>query len=215
MITVSPSLLSCDFLNIEKEMRAFSSMKNLWFHLDIMDGHFVPNLTFGHAVIKPMSKVTKHPLDAHLMVTNPSFYLESFKGMNLHNITIHFESCENPLALIKDAKKNYPSVGISLRPKTPISVLSDELLSHIDLFLMMSVEPGFGGQAFIEETYPRLLELKKRLKKKIVIQVDGGVTNENAKKLIDHGVTNLVAGSFIFKSGEKEYKNRVESLRTF
>ncbi|MBK23859.1 MAG: ribulose-phosphate 3-epimerase [Halobacteriovorax sp.] len=214
---ISPSLLACDFLNIENELKHFEDVKHLWFHLDIMDGHFVPNLTFGQPIIKKISQKTKQPLDAHLMVSNPEFYIESLKDMNLHNFTWHIEAqSEDVLSLISKAKKHYSSVGLSIKPKSNLNLLSDEILCAIDLVLVMSVEPGFGGQKFIEETYERISALVKRRKNlglSFSIQVDGGVNEHNAKKLIDAGADNLVAGSYIFKEGPNKYLEKINSLR--
>ncbi|OUR92916.1 ribulose-phosphate 3-epimerase [Halobacteriovorax marinus] len=216
MITISPSLLACDFLNIESELKAFEGFTDLWFHLDIMDSHFVPNLTFGHPIVNLISKKTSIPLDAHFMVTNPEFYIETFKDYNIHNFTFHYEACENPMELILEAKKIYPSVGLSIKPGTDVSVLTDEILKELDLVLIMSVEPGFGGQSFIESTYDKVEYLnnkKSELKKKFVIQIDGGVKDINSKQLISAGADNLVAGSYVFKDGPSTYKSKVESLR--
>jgi len=212
--TISPSLLACNFLNIEEELNALKGIEDQWLHLDIMDGHFVPNLTFGHEVIKRISEKTNIPLDVHLMVNNPEFYIDTFKDFNIHNLTFHSESTEQASSLVETAKKYYPSVGISIKPNTPVSSISDNLLKDIDLFLMMSVEPGFGGQSFIENTYQKLNQLVTRLGQLSlapVIQVDGGVSNLNAKKLIEHGCNNLVAGSYVFKGAS--YSEQVKSLR--
>ncbi|WP_372656024.1 ribulose-phosphate 3-epimerase [Halobacteriovorax sp.] len=212
---ISPSLLACDFLNIEAELECFKDFKDTWFHLDIMDSHFVPNLTFGHPIVKLISKKTEIPLDAHFMVSNPEFFIDTFKDFNIHNFTFHIESTEKTLELIKKAKKIYPSVGISLKPKTPLTAVTDEMLKELDLILIMSVEPGFGGQSFIEESYARV-EYFNKLKTNypnLMIQVDGGVSNKNAKKLQESGANNLVAGSYIFKDGPLTYKNKIESLR--
>jgi ribulose-phosphate 3-epimerase len=219
MIIVSPSLLSCDFLNIEKEILSFKNIKDIWFHLDIMDGHFVPNLTFGHPVVEKLSTISAHPLDAHFMVTNPEFYINTFKNYKIHNFTFHFEACQNSsevIRLVKLAKQFYPSVGISIKPKTPTNVFDHELLQLLDLILVMSVEPGFGGQKFIDETWTKLNELKSmraQANYKYKIQIDGGVSDSNAKKLIDHGVDNLVAGSYIFKNPASEYQNAINKLK--
>lgn len=214
---ISPSLLACDFLNIENELKPFEKTKDLWFHLDIMDGHFVPNLTFGHPIIKLISSKTLIPLDAHLMVTNPEFYIDTFSDLKIHNLTWHFEvTKEKSIELIKKAKRFYPSVGLSIKPKTDVSNLSIEILKEIDLLLIMSVEPGFGGQKFIEDTYQRILffkEIKKENNLNFAIQVDGGVKQDNAAKLIEAGATNLVAGSYVFSDGPNQYINRVDSLR--
>ena len=223
MAIVSPSLLSCDFLNIERELSSFSSLDKdtLWFHLDIMDGHFVSNLTFGHPIVKKLAQATDHKLDAHLMVDNPAFYIETFKDYGLHNITFHLESTasggqERVMETIALAKKYYPSVGLSIKPGTGQEEVSDEVLRAIDLLLAMSVEPGQGGQAFIEDVYGKLKEIAERRKAlgiSFQIQVDGGVSAANARKLIEHGVDNLVAGTFIFQVAAEDYPKRVESLR--
>jgi len=212
-ITISPSLLSCDFLNIEKELKHFSTIKDIWLHLDVMDGHFVPNLTFGPPIIKMIAKKTTIPLDVHLMVTNPGFYIEELKDSNIHNFTFHYEALENDkeiISLIKTAKNHFKSVGISIKPKTSASVLNKEILDLVDLVLIMSVEPGFGGQSFIEDS---ILKIKQFSKYKKIIQVDGGINQNNIKNVINAGANNVVAGSYIFKSGPSEYKNKIQSLR--
>lgn len=216
MTTISPSLLSCDFLNIETELNFFKGIEDMWFHLDIMDGHFVPNLTFGHPIINLISKKTSIPLDAHFMVTNPEFYIETLKDSGLTNFTFHVEATEESLRLIKLAKKYYKSVGISIKPGTPFNSLSDEILKEIDLLLVMSVEPGFGGQSFIEGTFDKLDEItkyKNEMGLNFDVQIDGGVKNTNSQKLIDHGATNLVAGSYVFKDGPEHYLKNINSLR--
>jgi ribulose-phosphate 3-epimerase len=216
MTIISPSLLACDFLNIESELNAFTGIDNIWFHLDIMDGHFVPNLSFGHPLIESITKKSPHKCDAHFMVTNPEFYAETLKTSNLHNFTFHYEATLSPLELIHDLKNLYPSVGISIKPGTPTHKLTDEILSAVNLVLVMSVEPGFGGQSFMPESLSKISELKsrrERLKANFSIQVDGGVSNLNAKDLITAGADNLVAGSYIFKNKKEDYKKAIESLR--
>jgi len=213
---ISPSILSCNFLKIQEELDVFKNIDNLWFHLDVMDGHFVPNLTFGHPIIKQLCTATNKPLDAHLMVTNPEFYIDTLKDYGLHNLTFHVEATKEPLQLLKKTKKYFNSGGISIRPKTNISDIDINLLKEIDLILLMSVEPGFGGQIFIENTWQKLTELmmfKKNNNAHFQIQVDGGVNNKNSKKLIEQGVDNLVAGSFIFSRSPQDYSQLVESLR--
>jgi ribulose-phosphate 3-epimerase len=212
---VAPSLLSCDFLNIESELKKFDTAKDIWFHLDIMDSHFVPNLTFGSPIIKNMSKRTSHKLDAHLMVTNPDFFIEDMKDLGLHNFTFHWEAATHHDRLIHKAKQYYPSVGVSLNPSTPVNVIPDYILSKLDLVLLMSVNPGFGGQSFIEGVVDKVKELnnlKKKYNLNFEIQVDGGVNDKNAKTLSEAGATNLVAGSFIFKSDD--YLKQIELLRS-
>lgn len=217
MTIISPSLLACDFLNIEPELNSFSGVKDMWFHLDIMDGHFVPNLTFGHPIIELIVKKSPHKCDAHFMVTNPEFHGETLKHVGLHNFTFHVEAVMDPLSLIKELKKSYPSVGISIKPNTPTHKLSDEVLKACDLVLVMSVEPGFGGQSFMPSAFDKIRELKQRrasLKAHFQIQVDGGVTDKNAKELIEAGADNLVAGSYVFKNGKDTYKEKIELLRS-
>ncbi len=213
---VSPSILSCDFLNIEKEISYFEGQQDLWLHLDIMDGHFVPNLTFGIPIINQISKKTSVPLDAHLMVGNPEFHFEEMKDLGLKNITFHYEAVSDPNSLIKKYRDQYENIGMSIKPKTPVSEISDELLKALDLILVMSVEPGFGGQSFIENSYEKIEELSRRrksLKCHFQIQVDGGVSDKNAEKLRTAGADNLVAGSYVFKADPNDYISRVDSLR--
>jgi ribulose-phosphate 3-epimerase len=213
---ISPSLLSCDFMNIETELKHFDKAEDIWFHLDIMDGHFVPNMTFGNPIIKMISKLSKHPLDAHFMVTNPEFYIETLKDIPIHNFTFHYEATKQPLQLIKEAKMHFPSVGISLKPGTSFNELSDDLLCEIDLLLVMSVEPGFGGQSFIIDTWDKLEEIRSKKHEKgfdFMVQVDGGVGSANSAKLIESGCNNLVAGSFVFKGGPTQYLDNISLLR--
>jgi ribulose-phosphate 3-epimerase len=213
---VAPSILSCDFTNIADELKPLENCKDTWIHLDIMDGHFVPNLTFGIPIVQQISKSCHLPLDAHLMVSNPEFHIEEMKGFGLANITFHYEACEDSLSLLKKAKEDYPSVGISIKPKTEVSELSSEVLKAADLILVMSVEPGFGGQSFIEETYSKIEKLNQLRKENgytYQIQIDGGVSNKNASQLREAGADNLVAGSYIFKAGSDQYTQLVETLR--
>jgi ribulose-phosphate 3-epimerase len=215
MTIISPSILACDFLNIESELHALDNIPNLWLHLDIMDGHFVPNLTFGTPIIALIAKKTSLKLDAHLMVTNPEFYSESLKHIGIHNFTFHFESVLNPLSLVAELKSNYQSVGISIKPNTPTHKLSDDILKMVDVVLVMSVEPGFGGQSFMSGAYDKISELKirrKNLNTHFKIQVDGGVSHKNSKELINAGADNLVAGSYIFKANQADYSKQISSL---
>jgi len=216
MTIISPSLLSCDFLNIESQLKLFDNIPNIWLHLDIMDGHFVPNLTFGNPIIKMISSKTSVPLDAHFMVTNPEFYIESLKNIPIHNFTIHLEASKNILQDLSNIKKNFKSCGISIKPNTPVSDLSLEILKIVDLVLVMSVEPGFGGQGFIESSYDKLKELsalRQKLNLNFMIQIDGGVSNLNSQKIIATGADNLVAGSFVFAKGDSEVVNQIQLLR--
>lgn len=213
---VSPSILSCDFLNIEKEISYFEGVEGIWLHLDIMDGHFVPNLTFGIPIVNQICKKSSIPMDAHLMVSNPEFHFEEMKGFGLENITFHIEACDKPLELIKKYREDYKSIGISIKPGTPVDGLSHDLLKAVDLILVMSVEPGFGGQSFIESSYEKIKELKNKREEfnaTFQIQVDGGVSDKNSARLRESGADNLVAGSYIFKAEPNDYVSRANSIR--
>lgn len=218
---VAPSVLACDFLNVETELQHLQdlNLENLWIHLDVMDGHFVPNLTFGRPLIKMMiERFPKMTFDAHLMVQNPEFHIEELKGISLNNITIHREACsddQEAIHLMQKIKAQGMQAGISIRPGTDLSIISDDLYREIDLFLIMSVEPGFGGQGFIPESLDRITQLvnkRNQLNTHFMLQIDGGVSNQNAKEITDRGVENLVAGSYVFKAGPTEYLARINSL---
>lgn len=215
-IIISPSLLSVDFLNLKTELERLNNVDDLWLHLDVMDGHFVPNLTFGEPVLNKIQTISKHKLDAHFMVTNPEFYVDSFKKVGLHNFTYHWEAVAEHDELISKIKANYPSAGISLKPNTPISVLPLSILSKIDVILIMSVEPGFGGQKFMPESIDKIIaldQIRHENKLKFEIQVDGGISEANAGYLIQAGATNLVAGSYIFSEPNKDYAQRINKIR--
>lgn len=214
---VAPSLLACDFLCLGEEVKAFDKAEDLWFHLDVMDGHYVENLTFGHTVLKNLKNITKHSLDMHLMVSNPDFYIKEYDDLGLYNMTFHWEACIHHDQLINLAKKKYASVGISLNPATPLSVIPNYILAKIDLLLIMSVNPGFGGQSFIENSYDKIKQAKSIKEAKgyqFKIQVDGGVTDKNAQKLRLAGADILVAGSYIFNAEKEDYLERVISLKS-
>tara|TARA_R110002049_G_scaffold7149_1_gene42531 strand:- start:137 stop:790 length:654 start_codon:yes stop_codon:yes gene_type:complete len=216
MTIISPSILACDFLNIESELNALHGVKDLWLHLDVMDGHFVPNLTFGHPIIKKIAKVSNHPLDAHFMVTNPEFYIETLKDISFECFTVHAETQSNNVHILKSIKSISKHAGISLRPSTDIDILSDEVLKACDLVLVMSVEPGFGGQAFMPDSIDRIKWLKAKraaLNLDFKIEVDGGVNPTNAPEIIAAGADILVAGSAVFKGQQDSYKNNIEALR--
>jgi len=216
MTIISPSLLSANFLNLEDDIRILNKSSNLWLHLDIMDGHFVPNLTFGEPVLKKLSSITNHKLDAHFMVTNPEEYIDSFSKMNLHNFTFHWEATKHHDRLISELKKVYPSVGISLNPSTDIGLIPKYIFEKIDLILIMSVNPGFGGQSFIPSSIEKvkaLKQIKEINKLSFEIQVDGGVSDKNANELREAGATNLVAGSFIFSETNRDFDKQINLLR--
>lgn len=214
MNVVAPSILSANFLNFQSDIEKFKNEKNLWFHLDIMDGHYVPNLTFGKTILKDLHKVTDHTLDAHLMVTNPEVYVEQLKDIGLHNFTFHWETVTHHHSLICDIKKNYKSVGIALNPGTPVEVIPESILKIVDLILVMSVNPGFGGQSFIESSIEKVKYFDKKrsnLNLDYKIQVDGGINDKNVKSLRSNGADIIVAGSYIFKS--TNYSESIEKLR--
>jgi ribulose-phosphate 3-epimerase len=215
-VTISPSLLSADFLELKVELERLNKIDDLWIHLDVMDSHFVPNLTFGEPVLNKIKTISKHKLDAHFMVTNPDLFAESFKDVGLHNFTFHWEAVTHHDRLISKLKSLYPSVGISLNPSTPLSVVPDYIWGKVDLVLLMSVNPGFGGQKFIPEVVDKVIELDKirfEHQFKFQIQVDGGVTDQNAGYLIQSGANNLVAGSYIFSEPNKDYQTRINKIR--
>lgn len=216
MTIISPSILSADFLNLQNEIEYFNESKDLWFHLDVMDGHFVPNLTFGKTVLKNIHNITEHKLDAHFMVSNPEFFVDDFKGIGIHNFTFHWEATNHPDRLVQYAKQHYKSVGISLNPGTPHTVIPEYLLKKLDLILIMSVNPGFGGQSFIQGVLEKIEffhQIKENVNPHLIVQVDGGVNDSNAANLIEAGANNLVAGSYIFSEPNKDYNKRINLLR--
>lgn len=216
MTIVAPSILSADFLNLAEDIKRFDGLDDIWMHLDIMDGHFVPNLTFGAPVLNKISTITSHKLDAHLMVTNPEDYMDPLKAMGVHNFSFHWEAVTHRDRLISKAKELFPSVGISLNPGTSIQEIPDYILGKVDLILIMTVNPGFGGQSFIEGCVDKIVELNELREAnnyQFQIQVDGGVTDKNAAMLTEAGANNLVAGSHIFKEPNNDYASRVKSLR--
>jgi ribulose-phosphate 3-epimerase len=215
-IIISPSILSANFLDLKSELERLNSVDDLWIHLDVMDSHFVPNLTFGEPVIKNFKNISKHKLDAHFMVTNPDFFAENFKNAGIHNFTFHWESTIHHDRLISKLKEIYPSVGISLNPSTPVSLIPEYIFQKVDLVLLMSVNPGFGGQSFIPGIIDKVMELDKLRHEnnlKFNIQVDGGITDQNAGYLIQAGANNLVAGSFIFSAPNQNYLERINKIR--
>ena len=216
MTIISPSLLSSNFADLTNEIKALGSDENTWIHLDIMDGHFVPNLTFGPPVISSIKKITNLKLDAHLMVTNPEDYIQPLAKIGIYNFTFHWEAVIHHDRIIQEAKKHFKSIGISLNPSTNINVIPDYILHEIDLILIMSVNPGFGGQSFIANTCKKVQALTLKLEsigKKAMIQVDGGINDKNAHALIHEGANNLVAGSYIFETTQDKYTDKIKSLR--
>jgi ribulose-phosphate 3-epimerase len=197
---IAPSLLSADFSNLEKEIKMVNRSKADWLHLDIMDGHFVPNITFGMPVIRAIKRVSQKPLDVHLMIEKPERYIVDFKQAGADCLSVHWEACTHLHRTIHQIKDLDMLAGIALNPHIPIALLED-MINDIDFVLIMSVNPGFGGQHFIANSIKRIKELRKRIDKfnsNAMIEVDGGVNLDNAPHLVEAGVDILVAGNTIF-----------------
>ena len=202
MNIIAPSMLACDFGNLQSEIEMVNNSEANWFHIDVMDGVFVPNISFGTPIMKILKKNAKKTLDVHLMIVNPDNYLENFAELGADILTVHYEACTHLHRTVQRIKDLKMKAGVAINPHTPIVSLKS-IIKDLDLVCIMSVNPGFGGQSFIEETYEKVKELNSLIKKqnsKAIIEIDGGVNSQNAKKLIDCGANALVAGSFVFKS---------------
>ena len=201
---IAPSFLSADFSNLSKDIQMINNSLADWFHLDIMDGVFVPNISFGFPIIKTIKKEAKKPLDVHLMIVQPERYIEAFAEAGANILTVHYEACTHLHRTLDQIKSMGMKAGISLNPHTPVSILED-VINMADLVLIMSVNPGFGGQKFIEHSYEKIRKLKTLINSSgsnTLIEVDGGVDPSNANALIEVGVDVLVAGNAIFGSDD-------------
>jgi ribulose-phosphate 3-epimerase len=201
---IAPSILAADFANLQKEVEMLNASAADYIHVDIMDGVFVPNISFGLPVTEAIHRHASKPLDVHLMIVNPELYLNAFVKAGAAVLTVHVEACTHLHRTLQEIKRLGASAGVALNPHTPIEQLS-EVLEEVDLVCVMSVNPGFGGQKFIEHSYAKVANLKEMLLKRGVntkIEVDGGVTDKNAQRLIDVGADILVAGSYLFNSAD-------------
>jgi|TARA_E500000075_G_scaffold121654_1_gene122473 ribulose-phosphate 3-epimerase len=201
-IKIAPSMLAADFANLENDVQMVNQSQADWFHMDIMDGVFVPNISFGMPVLKAMAQHAKKPLDVHLMIVDPDRYIQTFANLGAAVLTVHAEACTHIHRTVQAIKAAGMKAGVALNPHTPITVL-EEIISDLDLICIMSVNPGFGGQQFIGNTYDKVRRLRALINAKnaeVMIEIDGGVTSDNAAALVQAGADVLVAGSFVFKS---------------
>mgnify|MGYP000660259718 FL=1 len=199
---IAPSVLAADFANLQRDIEMINISDADWFHIDIMDGVFVPNISFGMPVLRDIAKHATKTIDVHLMIVDPDRYISTFKNLGADILTVHYEACTHLHRTLQAIKAQGMKAGVALNPHTSISLLEDTI-QDIDLVCLMSVNPGFGGQSFIENTYDKVIALKELITRKganTIIEIDGGVTNKNAKQLADAGADVLVAGSYVFKS---------------
>ena len=210
---VSPSLLAANFANLENEITMINRSEADWLHLDIMDGVFVPNISFGFQIIKVVKKLSAKPLDVHLMIIDPDRYLDRFCDAGANNLTVQYEACTHLHRTVTEIRNLEMKAGVAINPHTPVSLLKN-ILPSIDMVLIMTVNPGFGGQLFIKESYNKITELRKMIDAggySVLIEVDGGIDTVNASMLIESGVNVLVAGNSVF--GSKDPEGTIRKLK--
>lgn len=201
---IAPSILAADFANLQRDIEMINRSEADWFHLDVMDGVFVPNISFGMPVIKSIATYAKKTLDVHLMIIDPDRYIKTFAELGANILTVHYEACIHLHRSLQAIKSEGMKAGVAINPHTNVSLLEDTI-NDIDMVCVMSVNPGFGGQSFIENTYKKVSQLRKLIENNgasTKIEIDGGVTNKNAKQLVDAGADVLVAGSYVFGASD-------------
>lgn len=206
---IAPSVLAADFANLQRDVEMINNSEADWFHIDIMDGVFVPNISFGMPVLAAISKHAKKTNDVHLMIVDPDRYIKTFKDLGADVLTVHYEACNHLHRSLQAIKAEGMKAGVAINPHTNVALLED-VINDIDLVCIMSVNPGFGGQSFIENTYKKVKQLKEiivRNNANTLIEIDGGVTSKNAKQLVEAGADVLVAGSFVFNA-----ENPIETI---
>lgn len=206
---IAPSVLAADFGNLQRDLEMINNSEADWFHIDIMDGVFVPNISYGMPVLETIQKHAKKTIDVHLMIIDPDRYIKTFASLGANVLSVHYEACTHLHRTLQAIKAEGMKAGVALNPHTSVNVLED-IINDIDVVCIMSVNPGFGGQSFIETTYKKVRQLKeiiRRNKSETLIEVDGGVTNLNAKQLAEAGADILVAGSYVFKA-----QNQIETI---